>query len=327
MFGERSTVFHELNNEAKRYAAKFELEYFWVPQNPYQKDRVIELLREADAGIIDVEPYGEEIFKEICARTRLLVRFGVGYDKVDLNAASRPGIAIARTAGANTLGVAEMALKLILATRRRLKINQKCLDSGKWSKNVGHETIQSTIGIVGFGSIGQALAGLLRGFDCHIIIYDPFIKPEVLRQKGVKSVELKELFATADVISLHLPYSQETHHLVNRNLLSSMKPTAVIINTARGKIVDEQALFYPGCRKIGGAGLDVFEEEPLPRDSPLLTLDNVTLTPHVSSQTVESLWRIYQVAISIAADFFRGERSQYILNPDYDKNERNLERI
>jgi D-3-phosphoglycerate dehydrogenase len=317
-FGDRSEIFNELNNKAKQYAAAREIDYSWLPQVPYLREDVIESLRQADAGIIDVEPYAEEIFKEIYNRTRLLVRFGVGYDKVDLAAASRYGIAIARTTGANTLGVAEMALTLILATRRKLKINQRCIDSGSWVKNVANETVQSTVGIVGFGNIGQALAGLLKGFNCKLIAYDPFVNPNRLEAQGVTAVTLKELFAVSDVISLHLPYSQETHHLVDSQILSLMKPSAVIVNTARGKIIDEQALYEALVnKKIGGAGLDVFEQEPLPLNSPLLKLDNITLTPHVSSQTVESLWRIYQMAIDIATDFFGGKGSPHILNPDY----------
>jgi D-3-phosphoglycerate dehydrogenase len=320
-FGEPSAVFDNLNSKACEYAAERDIKYQWAPQVPYNQRNVINLLREADAGIIDIEPYGDDVFKEIHNRTRLLVRFGVGYDKVDLGAASRYGIAVARTTGANTLGVAEMALSLILATRRKLKFNQKCVDTGKWVKNVANETIRSTVGILGFGSIGPALADLLRGLDCRIVAYDPFPKEELMQQKGVELVGLEELFEISDVVSLHLPYNTETHHLVNKQMLSRMKPSAVIVNTARGNIIDEQALYEVlAAGKIAGAALDVFAREPLPLDSPLLKLDNIILTPHVSSQTVESLWRIYAMAIDITADFFKGKVSPHILNPDYKKH-------
>jgi D-3-phosphoglycerate dehydrogenase len=318
--GDSSDVYIKLNQQAGQYAAGLGFNYQWAPLQPFDQKVVIDLLRQADCGIIDIEPYGEEIFKAIHKNTRLLVRFGVGYDKVDLEAASRFGIAIARTTGANTLGVAEMALTLILAARRKLKINQKCMDSGKWTKNVASETIQSTVGIVGFGAIGQALTDLLKGFNCRIISYDPFPRLDLMQQKGVKLVALKELFETADVISLHLPISKETQYLVDAQMLGLMKPTAVIVNTARGKIIDERALYAALLAgTIGGAALDVYEQEPLPSDSPLLKLDNIILTPHISSQTVESLWRIYQMAIDIASDFFKGRDSPHILNPDYKK--------
>lgn len=317
-FGEKSVIFDGLNEEAEAYAAGKGLRYRWAPQSPYNRDNVISLLKQADAGIIDVEPYGEDIFREIQSRTRILIRFGVGYDKVDLAEASRSGIAIARTTGANTLGVAEMAMTLILAARRKLNIHRKCVESGNWVKNVAAETIRSTVGIMGFGNIGQALAGLLKGFQCTVIAYDPFPKLELMQSMGVKLVTLEDLFASADSISLHLPYSPETHHLVGARLLSLMKPDAVIVNTSRGNIIDEQALYdaLAGGR-IGSAALDVFAQEPLPLDSPLLTLDNIILSPHVSSQTIESLRRVYRMAIDIAADFFNGIDSPHILNPNY----------
>ncbi len=311
-----STIF--CSSEAGDYANSLGFSYRWAPQTPFNRDEVVALLRESDAGIIDVEPYGEDIFKEISDRTKLLVRFGVGYENVNLAAATKYGIAIARTTGANTLGVAEMALSLILASRRKIRANQNCVISGKWKKNVANETIGSTVGIVGFGAIGQALADLLKGFDCTIIAYDPFPKVELMRKKGVELVSLETLFRSADVISVHVPYSKETHHLVNSRLLALMKPTSVIVNTSRGNIVDEDDLYdVLATNKIAGAGLDVFAKEPLPLNSPLLKLDNIVVTPHVSSQTVESLWRVYKMAIDIAADFFSGKDSPHILNPDY----------
>ncbi len=317
-FGDTTDIFIDLNNKASQYAASLGYEYKWAPQLPFDQKKVVELLNESDVGIIDVEPYGEEIFGQLSGQTKLLVRFGVGYDKVDLAAASRHKLAIARTTGANTLGVAEMAMTLILAARRKIKINQKSVDSGIWEKNVANETIGSTVGIVGFGAIGQAVAELLKGFRCRIISYDPFPNRELMQQKGVELVGLEELFETADIISVHVPYSKETHHLVDLKMLSRMKDTAVIVNTSRGNIIDEQALFEVlAAKKIGGAGLDVFAQEPLPLSSPLLQLDNIILTPHVSSQTVESLWCIYKMAIDIADDFCNGKDSPHILNRDY----------
>lgn len=317
-FGDKSEVFVELNKRAGDYAARHGFEYIWAPQLPYNQSEVIEYLNDADAGIIDVEPYNETVFSKLGERPQLLVRFGVGYDKVDLAAASKRGLAIARTTGANTLGVAEMAMTLMLAARRKLKINQKCVEAGTWEKNVAHETIGSTVGIIGFGAIGQTVAELLKGFQCRIISYDPFPKKELMKEMGVELVGLEELFETADAITLHVPYFPETHHLVEEKMLSIMKDTAVIVNTSRGNIIDESALFNAlSENKIGGAALDVFATEPLPIDSPLLGLDNIILTPHVSSQTVESLWRIYTMAIDIAADFYAGKDSPHILNPEY----------
>lgn len=323
-FGTKNEIFIDLNKRAAAYASQKGFDYEWVPQQPYDKKDVIAHLKRSDAGIIDIEPYGEEIFSQIKDSTRLLVRFGVGYDKVDLAAASRNGIAVARTTGANTLGVAEMAFTLMLALRRQLNENQVCVKSNNWDeRTVCNETIGGTIGIMGFGAIGQAFAKLAKGLGCRLVAYDPFSNKETAQKAGVELVGLDELFQTADAITVHVPYSKETHHLVNAELLAKMKPTAVLVNTARGNIVDEDALYDAlAAHKIRGAALDVYAQEPLPLTSPLLKLDNIILTPHVSSQTIESLWRIYSMAIDIASDFFEGKKVKHILNPDYNQQEK-----
>lgn len=318
-FGEPSPVFDELNRRAEAYAAQKGFDYRWVPQKPFHQDQVIQCLREADMGLIDVEPYGEEIFREIDGKCPLLVRFGVGYDKVDLAAASRHGIAVARTTGANASGVAEMALTLILACRRELRPNRfRCIETGRWDKYIASETAGGTVGILGFGAIGRLLAKMLLGIGCTVIAYDPYPNQALAQELGVRLVELDELFAVSDAISVHVPYNQDTHHMVNAARLAQMKPTAVIVNTARGNIIDEDALYDAlKAGQIRGAGLDVYAVEPLPADSKLLELDNLILSPHFSSQTVESLWNTYKMAIDITVDFYSGKESPHILNPDY----------
>lgn len=318
-FGEPSPVFDALNQQAKEYAAQKGFDYSWVPQKPFDQDAVIRCLQESDMGLIDVEPYGEEIFSSIEGKCPLLVRFGVGFDKVDLAAASRHGIAVARTTGANASGVAEMALTLILACRRELQPNRhRCIETGHWDKYIANETAGATIGILGFGAIGRLLAKLMLGLGCTVIAYDPYPNEALARELGVRLVDLDELFTTADAISVHVPYSAETHHMVNAERLAQMKPTSVIVNTARGNIIDEDALYDAlKAGQIRGAGLDVYAVEPLPADSKLLELDNLILSPHFSSQTVESLWNTYKMAIDITADFYDGKDSPHILNPDY----------
>ncbi|MDL2273092.1 phosphoglycerate dehydrogenase [Oscillospiraceae bacterium OttesenSCG-928-G22] len=318
LFGENSPIFDDLNRRAEAHAASRGFRYIWAPQNPFDEADVIARLKEADAGIIDVEPYGEPIFSKIEGGPGILVRFGVGYDKVDLSAASRHGIAVARTTGANTMGVAEMALTLILASRRELGRNRVAVNTGKWAKNVANETALGTVGILGFGAIGQTLAGFLSGLRCRVVAYDPFPNEARARELGVELADIDTLFSVSDAISVHTPYSKETHHLVNAEKLAKMKPTAVIVNTARGNIIDEDALYDAlSSGQIRGAGLDVYSVEPYPGNSKLSTLDNIILTPHVSSMTYESLWRTYEMAIDIAADFCEGKESPHILNPDY----------
>jgi phosphoglycerate dehydrogenase-like enzyme len=317
-FGEKTEIFKELNDKAGEYARQAGFIYKWAPQCPFDREDVIRHLETADVGIIDVEPYGEEIFRRIHNSCKLLIRFGVGYDMVDLKAASSYGIAVARTTGANTLGVAEMAFSLIMALRRKLKYFDHAVSREDWGKVIVRETIQSTIGIVGFGAIGQALAKLFNGWDCTIIAHDPSPNVQLMKERGIIPVSLEELFQRSDVISLHVPYTPDTHHLVGEKLINSMKRDAVIVNTSRGNIIDEDALAKALKEgRIGGAGLDVFAREPLPGDSPLIGLENIVLSPHVSSQTQESLGRIYRMAIDIASDFAAGKESRHILNPEY----------
>ena len=317
-FGDRSELFTDLNRRAEDYARRLDLEYKWVPQLPFSQEEVVRELRDADAGIIDVEPYGEPIFRQIKDRTRLLVRFGVGYDKVDLKAASAAGIAVARTTGANTAAVAEMALTLLLSCNRRMKIAQTRTASGVWVKDVGHELIGATLGILGYGGIGRKLRQLVSGFGCRVLVCDHRLTPEEAEAEKVERVSIEELFSRSDAVSIHIPSRPENDKLVGARLLGLMKPTAVLVNTARGSVLDEDALYEAlKAGKLAGAGLDVYAAEPLSADSPLLTLENCVLTPHVASQTVESLWNIYSMALEIAADFFAGRGSPHILNPDY----------
>lgn len=317
-FGDKNELFAQMNKRAQAYAHSRGIAYEWAPQAPFCRDEVVERLQQADVGVIDIQPFGEDVFSRIAGHTSLLVRFGVGYDKVDLAAATRHGIAVARTTGANTMGVAEMALAMIFAVRRQLKQAQRQVDEGCWDKTVVNETVGGTIGILGFGAIGQAFAGLLSGFGARVIAYDPFPNRQAAAGLGVELVDLDELLGASDAISVHVPYSPETHNLIDDAALGKMKQTAVIVNTSRGSIVDEDAL-YRACKNGGirGAALDVFAEEPLPISSPLIGLDNVLLSPHLSSQTEESLWRIYTMAIDIAVDFFQGIPCPHILNPDY----------
>lgn len=316
-FGDDTEIFHKLNRDAKEYAASLDIEYKWALQNPFSKENVISELQDADAGIIDVQPFGEDIFSQLHGEkaAKLLVRFGVGFDSVDLDAATKHGIAIARTTGANTTAVAEMALMMMLMSRRRMNVYQARLRAGDWKKDIGHELIGATVGIIGFGSIGQRLSRLLTGFDCRVLSYDPFTPKDVAEKLNVQLVDLETLFKEADAISIHVNYTKETHHMVNEKMISLMKPSAVIVNTARGNIIDEDALAKAlRENKIAGTGVDVFAKEPLPLSSALLENSEAILTPHVSSQTVESLWNIYKTAIDICADFFKGKKSRHILN-------------
>ncbi|RKJ46995.1 hypothetical protein D7X98_01540 [bacterium 1XD8-76] len=307
-YGENSSVFEELNEKTRQYAAEKGIEYIWRPQTPYNVEEIIKNLNDADAGMIDVEPYDEKIFTRMNDRCKLLVRFGVGYDKVDLNAASAHNIRVARTTGANKTGVADMAMMMLLAAGRQVMINRKVVESGNWVKNIGSELIGKKVGILGFGSIGITFAKLLTGFDCEVVAYDVYRNEEAAQAYHVRFTDLEEIFTTCDAISVHLPYNRDTDHLIDAGAFDKMKKNAILVCTARGNIIDEDALYDALVnKKIAAAGLDVYGIEPLPVKSKLIELDNIILMPHVSSQTYESIWNTYKKGVDIVADFFAGK--------------------
>lgn len=253
-FGEPSELFQQLNQRTAEYAATKEIDFVWRPQISFREEQVVAELLQADAGLIDVEPYGESIFSQLGDRTKLLIRFGVGFDQVDLKAASKYGICCARTTGANRTGVAEMALMQILAARRQVMLNRKTVESGVWVKNIGHELIGGRVGILGFGAIGVTLARLLRGFECEVLAYDTYPNEMVAAELGVRFADMDEIFETCDAISVHLPYCPETDHLIGRECFEKMKKDAVIVCTARGNIIDEDALYEALRNGVIGGG-------------------------------------------------------------------------
>lgn len=321
-FGDATDVFRELNEKTIQYAKEKNIAFIWHPMPHFDVDEAAKELSISDAGLIDVEPYDEEIFCRMGRRCRLLVRFGVGYDKVNLADADKYGIAIARTSGANRTGVAEMALTHLLAAGRQLGVNRKIMESGVWVKKLSYELPGRKVGILGFGNVGATLAKYLEGFGCEIVAYDVCKDQEMARKLHVRFTDLDEIFTTCDAISVHLPYNRDTHHLIDAKRIGQMKRNAVISCTARGHIIDEDALYDALAEhRIAGAGLDVYSTEPYPADAKLLTLDNIVLTPHVASQTFESLWNTYKKAVDIVADFFEGKELEKadLLNPGYRK--------
>lgn len=322
LYATHSELYDQLNERAAAYAAERGIAYEWLPQEKWTVESAVAALEGADAGIIDVETYDSRVFDRIKDRCKLLVRYGVGFDAVNLADATAAGITVARTAGANAESVAEMSLTMMLAAKRQLPHNRKVIESGVWERSIGGELFGKKVGILGFGAIGKKLAKLLSGFEADVYVYDPFLPDGVAESFGAHKEELDRIFSECDAISVNSPYTPETHHLVDARRIALMKPDAVVVCTSRGNIVDEDALADAlRTHRILGAGLDVFAQEPLPLDSPLIGLDNVILTPHESAQTTDALWNIYARAIEICSDFFAGKelaRADF-LNPDVNK--------
>lgn len=223
---------------------------------------------------------------------RVIVRFGMGMDNVDLAAARRNGIRVSRTLGATTTSVAELAFGLILAVARGTAEMDRTVRSGSWTRITGLELSGRTLGLVGTGRIGQEVARRARAFGMDVIGYDP-----AAAAGAIELVAFDELLARADVISIHAPLSDQTHHLFDAVALSAMRPSSILVNTARGGIIDERALAIAlTTGPLRAAALDCFESEPLAA-SPLLDLPNVILTPHCGASTEEAVERAGVIAV------------------------------
>lgn len=249
---------------------------------------------------------------------QVVVRTGVGYDGVDVVAASELGVPVCITAGANRRAVAEHVFALMLASARRVPENIRNLADGSWQQLTGRELGGATLGILGFGSIGKAVAGLARGFGMEVIAYDPYFDDAYAAANGVRRAELDEVLSQSDFITLHLFLDDSTRNLIDAARLATMKPDAYLINTARGGIVDEDAL-VDAVRDgvIGGAALDVFEVEPLPQDSPMLHTPGILATTHVAGATREARGESGRMAAANVIEVLGGGSPQFVVNPDY----------
>lgn len=241
-------------------------------------------------------------------RLKVISKHGVGLDGIDLEAARARGIVVTATPGAADHSVADMALALLLAVMRRLVTACTQTREGRWPKLIGGELQGKRLGIVGLGRIGRQVARRAMGFGMEVQAYDPLPDPDWAQRHGVRYVSLEELLRTSDVVSLHAPLTAETRRLLDAERLALLRPGAVLINTARGELVDEEALL--ACLRegrISGAGLDVFAVEPLPAGHPLLGMEQVVVSPHMASYTREALARMGEMAAENVLRVLRGE--------------------
>ena len=244
---------------------------------------------------------------------RMIQKWGIGYDSIDVAAARRMGIPLCIAAGSNAGPVAELAIALILAVYRRLPYVNRVVREGGWPTSAMRETCfqitGKTVGLVGFGNIGRMLARRLRGFDAELIYFDARRADAQTEQAlGARYVGLLELLAQSDIVSLHAPLNTHTAKMINAATIATMKDGAVLINTARGGLVDEQALFDALVSgKLRGAGLDALDPEPPARDNPLLTLDQVVITPHAGGGVFDNINNVAGHTLGNIMRFVRGE--------------------
>ncbi len=265
-----------------------------------------EAIREADGIIIRSGTKLTADIIEAAEKLKVIARAGTGLDNVDLEAANRRGIVVMNCPGGNTNSAAEHTLALMFALARNIPQAMASLKAGRWERKkfMGRELMGKTLGIVGLGRIGSVVAERAQGLKMKVIAYDPFVTPERAAQMGVELVLLDDLYARADIITVHVPLMKETYHLINAESFAKMKEGVLFINCARGGIVDEMAL-YEAMRsgKVAGAALDVFEKEPPDPDHPLFTMENFICTPHLGASTLEAQKNVAVAVASQVVDF------------------------
>lgn len=259
---------------------------------------------------------------EAAQNLKVISQYAVGFDNIDVAAATRRGIPVGNTPGVLTETTADFAWTLMMAAARRVVEADKEVRNGiwrPWGPDVltGYDLYGATLGIVGFGRIGQAMARRARGFDMKILYSDPHCKPEAGAETGAECVSLDDLLVRADFVSLHTFLSKDTYHLIGREQLQKMKPSAVLVNTSRGPVVDPEALAWAlENRIIAAAALDVTEPEPIPRDSPLLKLENIIIAPHIASASKATRERMALMAVENLLAGLKGDKLPYCANPE-----------
>jgi glyoxylate reductase len=290
----------------------------WPERLPPPYDVLIERVRGVD-GLLCVltDRIDASLMDAAGPQLKVISQMAVGYDNIDIAAAKARGIPVGNTPGVLTEATADLAFSLLLAGARRIVEGSNYIREGKWETwepktLLGADVTGATLGIIGFGRIGKAFAKRASGFDMRILAYSPSLTAEDAKQAGATAVDMDTLLRESDFVSVHTPLNASTRHLINKERLAKMKPTALLINTARGGVVDQKAL-YEALKNgvIGGAALDVTDPEPLPLDDPLLTLPNVTIVPHIGSATINTRNRMASMA---AANLIAGVRGEPLPN-------------
>ncbi len=296
--------------------AGFELVYPTGAGHQLVEDELFAALDDCDASLAGSEPYTDRVLAAH-PRLRVIARVGVGYDAVDVPAATRIGCAVCTTPGTNHDSVAEHTFALLLGLTRDLVPQHLGVKAGGWPRKTTLPLRGAALGVAGLGRIGKAVALRGEAFGMKLLAYDPYPDHAFAAAHNLTFLPFERLLAESDFLSLHLPFTAETRHLINRTTLARMKPTAFLVNTARGSLVNEADLLEAlRERRIAGAGLDVFEKEP-PGENPLFELDNVLLTPHGAGTDVKSRDDMALSAAQAIVSLYRGEwPAEKIVNPE-----------
>lgn len=295
----------------------------WPQEDPPPLSVLLDKISHVD-GIITMltDPINAEVIKAASPKLKVISQMAVGFDNIDVARATERKIPVGHTPGVLTETTADFAWALILAAARRVVEADRQVRKGIWKPwgpdvLTGFDVYGATLGIIGFGRIGQAVARRAKGFNMRIIYHSRQRKPDAEQEFGASYVSLEDIFRISDILSLHLNYTPAAYHLVNRERLSLMKPSAILINTSRGAVVDSEALVWALQNKvIAAAALDVFDPEPIPPNHPLLFMENVVLTPHIASASRETRRRMAFMAVDNVVAALAGKPIPYCVNPE-----------
>ena len=281
-------------------------------------EAIVKVARQADAVLVTYAKITAEMIRQL-ARCRIIARFGIGVDNVDIAAATHAGIVVTRVPDYCVDEVSDHTMALLLALVRKIPFANSLVHAGRWGMPAVvpiHRMRGTVLGLVGFGRIPQLVAPKAKSFGIKVVAYDPYVSESVTSAAGVERVGFATLLKVSDYVSIHTPLTPETHHLFDANVFAQMKPTAFLINTARGPIVDETALAQAlDAGKVAGAALDVLSSEP-PKASPLFGRDNVVLTPHISFYSEESLIELQTRAAEDVVRVLTGQMPHDAINPE-----------
>lgn len=315
-----ATSFSEVTKEPEERLKEAGHEVIHNPHGrPMTAEELAPLLAEADACGAGVDDFSAPAFAQ-ADRLKVIVKHGAGIDNIDVAECTRRGIVVANVPGANAEAVADMSFALMLAVARHVPLGDRTTKAGQWINAYGVDVHGATLGLLGMGRIGKAAALRGRGFEMRVLAYDPYFDEKFAAEHGVeRAASLEEVMKESDFVSVHMPLNERTQGIIDADKIALMKPTAIIVNTARGAIIDEEALaaaLEEG--RIFGAGLDVYAAEP-PTNSRLLRCERAVTMPHNSSNTTGALLGMGNGVTDAILAVFNGERPQHCVNPEvYD---------
>ena len=281
--------------------------------HPVKEKQLVRIIKEMDAAIVGMDEVTAKVIKAADS-LRVIARYGVGIDTVDVYTATKQGVIVTNVLGANENAVADLVFGLILCLARKIWRADASVKQGKWESIVGIEIWQKTLGVVGTGKIGRRVIRRAQGFDMNILAYDISPDPGLAEKFRVQYVSLEDLLRDSDFVTIHVPLTPETTGFIGERQIGLMKKSAYLINTARGKVVDEKALFIAlKEKKIAGAALDVFSQEP-PGHTDLLTLDNLLTAPHMAAHTEEALRKMDLICVENVVRVLNGKEPVSAVN-------------